>query len=75
VQLDATQLARFAERGTVVSDDNQLLAYGSIHRQIWSLGEELQRANRDAIRQAQQGEVPGARLRRARDGSAGDGAP
>jgi spermidine synthase len=69
ILLDATQLARWAERGAIISDDNQLLAYGSIHRQLWSLAEELPRANRAAIREAQRGELPGARLRRPRGGS------
>jgi spermidine synthase len=61
--LDAEQLARWAARGEIVSDDNQLLAYGSIHRELWTLGNELPRANRAAIREAQRGEVPGLRAR------------
>jgi hypothetical protein len=73
VLLDSTQLARWAARGAIITDDNQLLAYGSIHRQIWSLGEDLPRANRKAIREAQRGEVPGARLRREGAGATGAG--
>jgi spermidine synthase len=65
VLLDATQLARYAQAGRIITDDNQLLAYGSIHRQLWSLGNELPRVNRRAVREAQRGEAPGLRVRRA----------
>jgi spermidine synthase len=65
VLLDPTQLARYAGAGRIITDDNQLLAYGSIHRQLWSLGNELPRANRQAVREAQRGEAPGLRVRRA----------
>jgi predicted membrane-bound spermidine synthase len=75
VLLDSTQLARFAGRGAIITDDNQLLAYGSIHRQIWSLGQDLRRANRLAIREARRGERPGARVRRAGGRASGDGPP
>jgi hypothetical protein len=61
--LDAEQLARWAARGEIIRDDNQLLAYGSIHREIWSIGNELPRANRAAIREAWRGEAPGLRAR------------
>jgi spermidine synthase len=64
VLLDSTQLARYAQAGRIITDDNQLLAYGSIHRQLWSLGSELPRVNRRAVREAQRGEAPGLRVRR-----------
>lgn len=34
VALDASRLARYASLGQVISDDNQLLAYGAIRRQL-----------------------------------------
>jgi spermidine synthase len=67
IALDAEQLARWAERGRIILDDNQLLAYGSIHRQFWTLGEELANANALALGDALRGEVPGRRARPARE--------
>lgn len=76
IELDPLQLARWAEGGEIITDDNQLLAYGAIHRQLWSLGDELPELNRLAIRKAQRGERPGARVRlRPGDGDAPAQAP
>jgi len=65
IELDPVQLARWGESGTLITDDNQLLAYGSIHRQLWSFGDELPQVNRLAIRKVLGGERPGARVRPA----------
>jgi len=65
IELDPVQLARWGESGAIISDDNQLLAYGAIHRQLWSIGEELPQVNRLAIRKVLGGERPGARVRPA----------
>lgn len=65
IELDAVQLGRWAATGAIISDDNQLLAYGAIHRQLWSFGEELPQINRLAIRKLLAGERPGMRVRPA----------
>ena len=61
--LDAEQLARWAAHGEIIRDDNQLLAYGAIHRQFWTFGTELASANAQALNDALRGEAPGVRLR------------
>jgi spermidine synthase len=63
IELDAVQLARWGRSGRIITDDNQLLAYGAIHRQLWSMGEDLPQINRLAIRKVLGGERPGARAR------------
>ena len=63
IELDPVQLARWGATGAIITDDNQLLAYGAIHRQLWSMGEELPQQNRLAIRKLLGGERPGARVR------------
>jgi spermidine synthase len=63
IELDPVQLARWGEQGALITDDNQSLAYGSIHRQLWSIGEDLPQVNRAAIRRVLAGERPGARVK------------
>jgi len=63
ILLDPEQLARWTARGAIVDDDDQLLAYGSIHRQFWTLGADLAGANALALGDALQGEPPGLRTR------------
>jgi len=67
---DPVQLARWAASGRVITDDNQLLAYGAIHRAFWDLGNELAAANREGIREALAGEPAALRLRGERPLSA-----
>lgn len=62
---DPVQLARWAATGRVITDDNQLLAYGAIHRTFWNLGNELAASNREVIREALAGEPAARRLRAA----------
>jgi spermidine synthase len=63
ILLDSEQLARYASHGQIILDDNQLLAYGAIHRQFWTLGGQLSAANNLALREALRGEAPGRRVR------------
>jgi len=65
IELDPVQLARWGASGAIITDDNQLLAYGAIHRQLWSMGDDLPQQNRLAIRKLLGGERPGARVRPA----------
>jgi spermidine synthase len=58
VVLGPETLERWARLGRVITDDNQLLAYGDIHSRIRSLGSGRARANRRLIRRVLDGGTP-----------------
>jgi len=59
VALDAAGLERFARSGTVITDDNQLLAYHSAFAPgLWTAQTRAE-ANHERVKQAARGEVPG----------------
>jgi spermidine synthase len=56
--LDPEAVARYARLGSLITDDNQLLAYGRIHRQIRRYGGARARVNRRLVTQIAGGGAP-----------------
>jgi hypothetical protein len=58
VALDTAGLARYAALGTLVTDDNQLLAYGRARQQMADYGTGMETFNLLLVTTAREGRLP-----------------
>ena len=57
LRLDTSTLAHYIRHGVVITDDNQLLAYGLARKEQAQLGARMYRINLDIVESARNGEL------------------